>query len=216
MIVIARAVALVSAVVVGLWAGHALTATGHAPETSRAERALAALDRARVDGRLALARAPTRQGQGRAAHRLAHAHRAAAASLPSSAGALTRVADAYAALERAAAAGSTSGFRRARASVGAAEGRLASSAARPAPQREPARRTPALLIAVLLALLGVAPALTRRRRSSVPAVTPDPAPPVDRWDAPPRPSTVRPAPARTAWTAPAEAGSAPPRRQPAT
>lgn len=201
MTVVARAVALVSAVVVGMWAGHALTSTGPAPETpARDGRTLTTLDRARVDGRLALVSARTRQGQAHVARRLARAHRAAAESLPRravEADDLTLVADAYTALERAAAAGSSSDFRRARASVEAAEARLArvvSSAARPASQHEPARRNPALMIVVLLALLGVALALTRRRRPPAAPATRNPAPPpsgwlavdpVGRWDAPP-------------------------------
>ena len=170
---------------------------------------LQTLDRARVDGRTALAQARTDRGQARVAGRLAREHHAAANSLRPLAGspalpdALETVTDAYADLEHAAMAGSPSRFRAARASVGAAEARLAravpATALRraPAPRIEPAPANTSRaigVIALLLGLIALGLAVTRGRRPPTPAAARDAVPPpsgwlavdpVGRWDARP-------------------------------
>jgi hypothetical protein len=109
----------------------------------RLPRVLAALDRARVRDRAALARAATGADQARLARRLASAHLAAAESLRAVAGpagepllgGLSDVAGAYSALASAASAGSVLDFQTARETVATAEAGLAGGIARVAPPR---------------------------------------------------------------------------------
>ncbi|WP_028057732.1 hypothetical protein [Candidatus Solirubrobacter pratensis] len=109
----------------------------------RLPRVLAALDRARVRDRAALARAATGADQARLARRLASAHLAAAESLRPVAGRagepllgeLSDVAGAYSALASAASAGSALDFETARETVASAEAGLAGGIARVAPPR---------------------------------------------------------------------------------
>ena len=195
-----RAVAVGLAVIAGIWAGHALT-SGPAPATPDVRpvaATLTALDRARVDGRAALAQSRTARGQALVAGRLAREHRAAGGTVrdvPALSNALGTVADAYTALEHASTAGSRSGFRAARASVLAAEARLArelSSMTHPAIEPAPESRTQAIVVpALLLALIAFGLAVTRLRKP--PAAKRDAAlpptgwlavDPVGRWDSP--------------------------------
>ena len=158
---------------------------------------------------MALAQARTNRGQARVAGRLARAHQAASDALrplagsPALSDALETVTAAYADLERAAIAGSPSRFGAARASVGAAEARLARAVPATALRRAPVPRIEPVpantsraigVIALLLGLIALGLAVTRGRRPPTPAAARDAVPPpsgwlavdpVGRWDARP-------------------------------
>jgi hypothetical protein len=168
----ALALALTAAVLAGVWVARVASPqrTVQVVNAGLSER-LVVLDRVRVSTRAALRRADSADAQARLAGRLAGAHLAAADALAGTADAsvvraLARAGAAYAALGRAARAGSPAAFEAARRGVRVAESALAravrgqpaatvvTSSTRPSP----------LLLGLALGGFAAAALLVRRRR----------------------------------------------------